>query len=115
MRSTDLEILFKEASKAIGLGNFESEIYQSAFDLEYTIILKRKFKLDFLEASEPKKLFDKHVLPIIEDVRNSEIVKSELHDLQKSLSEAEARIKELEPYEQYYKLALKMEHGNERS
>lgn len=121
----NLGTTFKELAQSItddvDLKDFTVEVSQGfTYPISYYLLFSKKVDVDQMDKfnGDLKSVFQKAFDPIFDNIKNSpaaqrkwDEIEAEKIQLEKQLDEAKTRITELEKFENYYKLALTMEHG----
>lgn len=117
---TNCKEIFKTCLDYIGLKNCKVESYLNHSDMCHVLIFQKEIeRLDMVKSeNNPKQFVDIILKPIVDAVTESDAVKdakieltSKIKEQEIKITELEEKIKQLAPFETYYNLALKMEHG----
>lgn len=115
----EIKNYFLEFLKRIGLEDFKVQV-ESSMGIEHCYYLGLSKKIEYVDLIKGRHTGMAKTLmePTLDKIQNSDYVKqciadkdADIERLRGELIELEQRIAELTPYEQYYKLALKMNHG----
>jgi hypothetical protein len=113
-----INALFKELCYHIGLGSFTIESYYEPTNNNIAINFRKSLQDISYVSDDPQTIIEKYFKPLLKDIENSEAVqnaKFELTSENEKLKETQLKLQEeiqrLKPFEEYYNLALKMQHG----
>lgn len=111
--------IFKELAEYIGLDSeFQIDAFYDQLQPSITIRLSKTINYLDLHIKDTSEFVDKIFKPVISSIENSDAVDnmkieltSENNKLKEKQLKLEKEIKRLRSFEEYYNLALKMQHG----